>query len=460
MELTLNPTLKQHLAWEKWNDPTTRFILFGGGAGGGKSWWIAEKRLVRAYQYPGIKSFIARKELKRLMASTYITFTKVCQNHKIPASDWKLNGQYNFIEFSNGSRIDLLDVNAIPSDPLFERFGSLEYTEGDIEEAGEVDFMAFDVLKTRVGRHRNEEFGLLGKIGLTANPTKNWVYRVFYRPFKDSTLPPQYAFIQSLYQDNPYTKAMYGGSLAEITDSAQKQRLMFGNWEYDDDPATLIKYEAILDLFTNHVEDGGKYLTADIARYGQDRTIIGIWEGHALAEVVVRTHQGIDETIRNIRDLLSQRSIPYSNAIIDEDGIGGGVVDGLRGVKGYIANSTPLEGNFKNLKAQCCYKLADFVNEHKMAITAEMGEANRQSVIEELGWIKSKDADKDGKRQVIPKDEIKEQLGKSPDFADMITMRMYFDLKPTGQVAHTFIPGHSLSSYPAKNAYVFIPKNR
>jgi len=37
-----------------------------GGAGGGKSWWICEKRLVRAYQYPGIKGFIGRKELKRL----------------------------------------------------------------------------------------------------------------------------------------------------------------------------------------------------------------------------------------------------------------------------------------------------------------------------------------------------------------------------------------------------------
>ena len=33
---------------------------------------------------------------------------KVCSYHKIPEGDWKLNGQYNYIEFFNGSKIDLL----------------------------------------------------------------------------------------------------------------------------------------------------------------------------------------------------------------------------------------------------------------------------------------------------------------------------------------------------------------
>ena len=63
------------------------------------------------YQYPKSKWFIGRKELKRLMSSSYETFKKVCSYHKIPEGDWKLNGQYNYIEFFNGSKIDLLDVN-------------------------------------------------------------------------------------------------------------------------------------------------------------------------------------------------------------------------------------------------------------------------------------------------------------------------------------------------------------
>ena len=117
----INPTPKQHEAWEALKKYTN--VLFGGGAGGGKSWWLCETRLVNCYLYPGYKSFIAREELKRLMASTYLTWCKVCAFHGIPKDEWFLNGQYSYIEFRNGSRIDLLDLKYLPSDPFYERFG-------------------------------------------------------------------------------------------------------------------------------------------------------------------------------------------------------------------------------------------------------------------------------------------------------------------------------------------------
>src|SRR3990167_5845122 len=175
---TIQPTKKQHEAWEALK--TKDIIFLGGGAGGGKSWWLCETRLVNSYFYPGYRSFIGREELKRLMQSTFITWNKVCKFHNIPFDDWKLNGQYNYIEFKNGSRIDLLDLKYTPSDPMFERFGSLEYTGGCIEEAGEIHFMAFDVLKGRIGRQLNKEYNLFPpKMLLTCNPTQNWLYRIF-----------------------------------------------------------------------------------------------------------------------------------------------------------------------------------------------------------------------------------------------------------------------------------------
>ena len=51
-----------------------------------------------------------------------------------------------------------------------------------------------------------------------------------------------------------------------------------------------------------------------------------------------------------------------------------------------------------------------------------------------------KDADKDGKRRVVPKDEVKEVLGRSPDSGDCLLMRMYFELKPSIKTTH-FNPG-------------------
>lgn len=170
MKPQINPLPKQYEAWVALWDEVIKYVTFGGGAGGGKSWFGCEWLITNCYQYPGTKWFIGREELKRLMQSSYVTFKKVCKWHNIPDSDWKLNGQYNYIEFVNGSRIDLLDLKELPADPLYERFGSLEFTGGWLEEAGEIKFRAFDVLKSRIGRHLNKEYSLPPKVLITCNP--------------------------------------------------------------------------------------------------------------------------------------------------------------------------------------------------------------------------------------------------------------------------------------------------
>jgi len=443
MKPTIRPTKKQDQAWKKLLDKTTRYVVFGGGAGGGKSWLGAEWLLTNCYIYPGTKWFMGREELKRLMGSSYETFRKVCKHHKIPTTDWKLNGQYNYIEFTNGSRIDLLDLAYRPTDPLYERLGSLEYTGGWIEEAGEIHFLAFDVLKSRVGRHMNNEHGLIGKIFITCNPKKNWLYQKVFKPYKEGTLSPEYSFVQSLYMDNPYTSEEYGKALLEITDKATKERLMKGNWEYDDDPSILIKYDAITDMFTNTIEiSNDRYLTADIARYGSDKTVIYCWQGLHVYKIEVLEKAGIDTVSERIKQILKEEMIPYSRCIVDEDGVGGGVVDSVRGIKGFMANTAPIDfknkptfvisrPNYKNLKAQCYYLLADYINNHKILFQTE-DENLKQLLIEELEQVKSKDMDKDGKLMLMPKDEVKEMIGRSPDYSDALMMRMWFELNTTG----------------------------
>ena len=387
------------------------------------------------------------------MQSTYVTWTKVCKHHNIPASNWKLNGQYNYIEFANGSRIDLLDLKYLPTDPLYERFGSLGYTGGWIEEAGEVNFLAFDVLKSRVGRHMNADFGLFpAKLLLTCNPNKGWLYATVYRPWKEGTLAADYAFIQALFRDNHHTADQYGLQLVKITDKSTRERLMFGNWEYDDDPNALIEYEAILDLFTNTVgESRDRYLICDAARFGGDFIPIFLFQGFRLYKIKVFRRQGLDVTREIIRKTLADEQIPYSHALIDENGVGGGLIDDLKGVKGFVAQASPMEPKNKpddapkeqyaNLKAQCTYMLAALVNAHGMAVSVEAVELPpdmtvsqfKQMLVEDLEQMKRKDADKDAKLKIVGKDEVKERLGRSPDFGDTAMMRMFFRAE-TGQL--------------------------
>ena len=462
---TIKPLPKQHLAWVKLLDKLTKYILFGGGAGGGKSWLGCEWLLVMCYQHPKSKWFIGRKELKRLMASSYETFKKVCSYHKIPEKDWKLNGQYNYIEFFNGSKIDLLDVNFVPTDPLFERFGSLEYTGGWLEEAGEIDFKAFDVLKTRVGRHLNKEYGLHPKLLITANPKKGWLKRLFYNPFKNGTLGKAYAFIRSLYSDNNYTSDIYGEQLNEISDKATRDRLRDGNWDYDDDKACLVKGVAIEDLFTNTVDDGDKFATLDIARFGKDSTKLYLWKGFKNYKRYTWFFQDTEITAQKVKQVLEEERIPYSHVIADEVGVGGGVIDKLRGINGFIANSSPLEQpnanpimvmrngklvsitpkeNYKTLKDQCGYILADKINSRGITLEVE-DESERELISEEISELKDFAPDEDGKKRLVPKDIIKENIGRSPDDLDNLIMRMWFTLSKEPLISSSiYIPNNNL----------------
>jgi hypothetical protein len=77
---------------------------------------------------------------------------------------------------------------------------------------------------------------------------------------------------------------------------------------------------------------------------------------------------------------------------------------------------------------------ADFVNNHKIAIKCD-DEDIKTSLIEELEVIRSKEIITEGKLQVESKDIIKELIGRSPDIADALVMRMYFELeKPTKEI--------------------------
>jgi hypothetical protein len=366
------------------------------------------------------------------MQSTYVTWQKVCAFHKIPLDHWKLNGQYNYIDFINGSRIDLLDLKFQPSDPLYERYGSLEYTDGAIEEAGEVNALGKDVLGSRIGRHLNKEFNIRPTMAITGNPKKNWTYQDYYKPFKEGTLSKNIAFIQSLYSDNPHTAESYKKQLAQIKDKSTKERLMFGNWEYDDDPATMLPYDSIIDLFTNPIEEHGPpYLTIDVARYGRDKSVIMLWKGLSVMKLWTFAKLGIDQLAEKVRNISIEEHVPYSRIIADDDGVGGGLVDVLRGIKGFVNNSKPIGGeNYQNLKTQCYYELAKQIKNHAIAIRNITG-LNRQQLVEELEQLKTKDSDKDGRLKIVPKEMLKELLGRSPDLSDAMMMRMWYELKQT-----------------------------
>ena len=75
------------------------------------------------------------------------------------------------------------------------------------------------------------------------------------------------------------------------------------------------------------------------------------------------------------------------------------------------------------------YLLADVVRDHKLSIPCATPD-QQETIVEELEQIKGRDVEKDGKLKIVDKEEIKQNIGRSPDYADAISMRCFFDIQP------------------------------
>ena len=437
-EVIFKASPKQFQAWQYLTDHVTTELGYGGAAHGGKSWLGCEWLTDMCLAYPGTGWLLGRKELLNLKRTTLLTLFKVFAHHGLEANR----------TFANDSQIFLFDLSYQPSDPLYTRLGGLELTGACIDESNEVPAAAIEIVKTRLGRRLNDKYGLLPKLFEGFNPDKGHVYSRYYKPWRDNQLPKHRKFVKALPADNPHTTEDYLNQLKNA-DQVTKERLLYGNFEYDDDPTALIQYDAILDLFTNTVDRSEeRYAVVDAARFGGDFIPIFLFRGFELYRIVVFRRQGLDITREALRKLFADERIPYSHVVIDENGVGGGLVDDLRGVIGFVAQASPMEPRnkpedapkeqYENLKTQCTYLLAEKVNRHGMAIRLDNVvlppdmtiEQFKDMLVEDLEQMKRKDADKDGKLKIVGKDEVKEKLGRSPDFGDTLMMRMRLELKP------------------------------
>jgi phage terminase large subunit len=421
-------TNKQEIAFAYLKDNETTEILFGGGAGGGKSWFLCAVLISQCLKYKGIRCLLGRAKLDTLKKTTLNTFFEVCEQWNLTTpKHYAYNAQTNIISFYNGSEIYLKDLFQYPSDRNFDSLGSLELTIAAIDECNQITEKAKQIVSSRI-RYKLDKYDLIPKLLLTCNPSKNWTYSDFYRMAKNKELPKHRKFVKALVDDNENISKHYKEQLGKL-DKLSKERLLYGNWEYDDNDDSLILYDKIIDLFTNEVQLGEKYITCDVARFGQDRTVIMVWNGLQVIEIKVFAKSSVTEVAKAIEDLQFKHEVKRTNITIDEDGVGGGVVDMLPSCRGFVNNSRALNSeNFRNLKTQCYYKLSEKINKNEIGITTN-DIMIKQYIIEELENVRSKDHDKDTKLSIISKDVIKSLIGRSPDFADSLAMRMYHEVQ-------------------------------
>jgi hypothetical protein len=432
MKLTFdtNNNEKQKQAVRCWLNDDIFEVVYGGAKGGGKSYLGVNLIFGDAFIYPETHYFIARKRISDITKHTIPSIYEVFNSWGIDKRYYNYNGQANIFTLHNGSRVLLIEAKYMPGDPLYERFGSMQMTRGWIEEGGEFNETAATNLKISIGRWKNDQYNLAPKLLTTCNPKKNYLYRNIYKPSMNGGLPKDTAFIQALIQDNKTLPELYVKNLFDTLKGSERQRLLFGNWEYDDDPNSLIEsYDAIIDLFTNKVKDGKRYIVCDAARFGSDKAVIIVFNGYRAIDKFTFKISKTTEISDKIRELQIKYGVPNRQTIVDSDGVGGGVADQVNCIS-FVNNARPKQSrdkrNYDNLKSQCAFMLADKVNDSELSIEFRCNQKEKEEIIEEFEQLKREDSD--GKMKLIKKDTMKDNIGRSPDWLDTFIMRMYFEL--------------------------------
>lgn len=173
-----------------------RHVGYGGARGGGKSWALRRKMVLRRLKYPGSSGLLLRR-----------TYPELYENHVIPLRQ-ELQGvaRYNqerheFI-FPNGSRLVL---GYCDSEADVFRYQGQEYDDIGLEEATRFTEFQRNFLVTC---NRTTRTDLKPRMYYTANPGgpgHAWFKRLFIdRQFREGENPEDYVFIPARVYDNPH----------------------------------------------------------------------------------------------------------------------------------------------------------------------------------------------------------------------------------------------------------------
>jgi hypothetical protein len=229
-------------------------------------------------------------------------------------------------------------------------------------------------------------------------------------------------------------------------DNSTRQRLLYGNWDFDDDPAILCQFDKIQDMFSNmHVgsdyqqhksHSKFKFMSCDISLHGADKFVILVWyKWQVIDMAVLHKKTTYDQANDIIKKMSIKHRVPQSQITYDADGIGGVWRGHLTTAVPFVNGGSPTQRHprhreqFKNLKAQCYFYLADKINDNEVYFPKELAGKYVGEIAEELALIKNASHNKDQKLAVLTKEELTDILGRSPDFSDAMMMRSVFEVK-------------------------------
>jgi hypothetical protein len=167
-----------------------------------------------------------------------------------------------------------------------------------------------------------------------------------------------------------------------------------------------------------------KRIGVDVARSGNDSTVFLFREGSVVKNIKEYRNISTMEIVGRLIRFVEKHRVPWTDVMVDEIGIGSGVVDRLK-EQGHRVSGVNFgvaafhKDKYRNIRTECYWKLREALNpesEKPLAIPKEFIKLATELVA--IEWFVSSS----GKTQVEPKENVKKRLGHSPDHADALAL--------------------------------------
>jgi phage terminase large subunit len=378
------------------------FKLYGGAMGGGKSYALCAEAIALSCDYPGNRGYICRHELASFKKSTLMTLESLLDASGLIE---RRNQSDNYYLLRNGSMIlygGLGDDNR-----AIERLKSMELGWFAIDEASETTEKFFLMLASRL-RLKLPEIKYFGI--MATNPDPGWVKHRFV-----DSKHEDHIFIPALPKDNPHLPANYIERLTSVFPPEWQARFIQGDWSSFEGVNNVFPYQAVMSSVERTLDPvGPAELGVDVARYGDDESVIAVHHGPVGKIVKVLTKTDLMTLSGAV--VLAKRDENAEAIKVDADGMGAGVVDRLaeqgHSVEEIHGGGKPADGErFKNRKAEIYWGFRERMLDGNLSIPDDL-------VLKAQLTSCTYRVNSAGQIEITGKDEMKKKGLKSPDRAE------------------------------------------
>jgi len=383
-----------------------RYKVAYGGRGSSKSWTVARMLIIKAMKSP-IRILCTREIQNSIKESVHKLLKD--QIDLLELKGWTV--QNDSIAYANGSEFIFKG--------LYTNLSKIKSLEGVdicwIEEAETISEDSWNTLDPTIRKENSE-------IWITFNPRfeEDTVYNKFIR----SEMPNAHV-VKINYQDNCYFPDVLRDQMNHMKESDYDlyRHIWLGECKKIGDTRLFAMQEIEDSMNMVDTDDSGEVIWGlDVARFGDDRSVLAIRHGNHIKSI--QKWQGLRTTeLSDIIHTLYNQAHKKPDAIfVDVIGVGSGVVDQLstRGLPVMSANASasPTDDQYINKRAEMYY---NFKKSLKYTRLPQDRDLLKELLLIEYMYNNA------GKTQLVSKDIIKKNYGKSPDLADAVALT-YFDI--------------------------------